>query len=217
MGGFQDGYNRIMHPGDGDYGAWRLGGAQRTQDDIWAGVTARHNAAMEQWGRAPANQQSGYVGGSVELSDEDVRTLWGVAIAIAALVFAAWAWNAATAWWNGERRVEAAPVTELQPLTEPSLPYVAPVRADPPPQNPPAEAAAPPQAVDSGDGAGVTGGEEPDVGTAPDAPDRIEPQATQQVASASGPAKDEIEGDPDLAEDMSSQGAEKELKWDRAH
>ncbi|HYG28627.1 MAG TPA: hypothetical protein VD887_00270 [Allosphingosinicella sp.] len=116
MGGFQDGYNGLMHPSDGNYSTWRMGGAQRAQDDHRASVTARHNAFIGQTYQAPANNhwQSGNGGGEIEISDEILGLLGWTAAAVIAIFLVVMAYNGASGLWErlGSRSTLAAE-TEL--------------------------------------------------------------------------------------------------------
>jgi len=48
MSGFDDGYNRLMQPRDGNWTAWQHGGMKRHNEQMMADMTARHHAANEQ-------------------------------------------------------------------------------------------------------------------------------------------------------------------------
>lgn len=83
MSGFDDGKNRLMRPGDGDWTAWRNGGMQRHNEEMMADMTARHHAASEQLFSQMYSSSTppaiGYVG---PIDKRTARILWIVAFVL---------------------------------------------------------------------------------------------------------------------------------------
>jgi hypothetical protein len=121
MSGFDDGYNNLMRPGDGNWTAWRNGGVQRHNDAMLSDMAARNRAATDQFLAGMNNQSAGpiYGGGAAPLGPRGRKILWRALAGILIIIVAVRVFQSIDRSMRAARKAErVARTAELQRVTD---------------------------------------------------------------------------------------------------